>query len=46
MTGLVEDEHQITAARKTLTKKFQHTPEVIDGNIKAIERAYQEVHGE
>jgi len=29
-----------------LEKKFKTKPEVIDGNIRAIERAYQEVKGE
>lgn len=46
VTGVVDYEHLITDTRKKLTKKFQHKPEVIEGNIKAIERAYQEVCGE
>ena len=46
VTGLVDYDHLIANARKTLTKKFQRKPEVIDGNIKAIEQAYQEVRGE
>jgi pyruvate ferredoxin oxidoreductase gamma subunit len=29
--------------KKKLEKKFKNKPEVIDGNIKAIERAYNEV---
>ncbi|MCK4244848.1 MAG: 2-oxoacid:acceptor oxidoreductase family protein, partial [Candidatus Omnitrophica bacterium] len=29
--------------RTKLQEKFRHKPEVIEGNIRAIERAYQEV---
>jgi pyruvate ferredoxin oxidoreductase gamma subunit len=32
--------------RKKLEKKFKSKPEVIDGNINAIKRAYEEVTGE
>lgn len=35
----------VDLARAELNKKFSHKPEVIDGNVQAIERAYQEVQG-
>ncbi len=31
--------------KKKLEKKFRNRPEVIDGNLKAVERAYNEVKG-
>ncbi|MCM8757277.1 MAG: 2-oxoacid:acceptor oxidoreductase family protein [Candidatus Omnitrophica bacterium] len=31
--------------RKKLQVKFRHRPEIIEGNLKAIERAYQEMKG-
>lgn len=46
ITGVVDYDHLINDTRAKLTKKFQNKPEIIEGNIKAIERAYQEVHGE
>lgn len=36
----------LISTREKLGEKFRSKPEVIDGNIKAIERAYQEVQGE
>jgi pyruvate ferredoxin oxidoreductase gamma subunit len=36
----------IKDTKEQLQKKFANKPEIIDGNIKAIERAYQEVRGE
>lgn len=46
ITGVVDYDHLINDTRAKLTKKFQNKPGIIEGNIKAIERAYQEVHGE
>ncbi|WP_422447038.1 2-oxoacid:acceptor oxidoreductase family protein [Thermoanaerobacterium sp. DL9XJH110] len=45
-TGLIPYEEFIESVKKELAKKFKSKPEVIDGNLKAIERAYQEVKGE
>ncbi len=45
-TGVVPIEEMLESTRYRLTKKFRNKPEAIEGNIKAIERAYQEVHGE
>jgi len=42
-TGLVNLETVLQKARITLEEKFRDKPEVIEGNIRAIERAYQEV---
>jgi len=42
-TGLVDIETVLQKTRVTLEKKFRDKPEVIEGNIKAIERAYEEV---
>ncbi|MBN1384893.1 MAG: 2-oxoacid:acceptor oxidoreductase family protein [Elusimicrobia bacterium] len=38
--GVLED------TRKKLQKKFSHKPEIIEGNIKSIKRAFEEVKGE
>jgi pyruvate ferredoxin oxidoreductase gamma subunit len=46
VTNLINYERMLKDTRKKLEKKFASKPEVIDGNIKSIERAYQEVKGE
>ncbi|MDI6827598.1 MAG: 2-oxoacid:acceptor oxidoreductase family protein [Armatimonadota bacterium] len=43
VTGLLDFEEMIKDTRKKLEKKFRSKPEVIEGNIKAIQRAYEEV---
>jgi pyruvate ferredoxin oxidoreductase gamma subunit len=43
VTGMLDFKETIEDTRKKLEKKFKSKPEVIDGNIKAIERAYNEV---
>ncbi|WP_213974092.1 2-oxoacid:acceptor oxidoreductase family protein [Tepidanaerobacter acetatoxydans] len=45
-TGLMSYDEFIKNVKGELEKKFKTKPEVIAGNIKAIERAYQEVKGE
>ncbi|NLU11222.1 MAG: pyruvate synthase [Tepidanaerobacter acetatoxydans] len=45
-TGLMPYDEFIKNVKGELEKKFKTKPEVIAGNIKAIERAYQEVKGE
>ncbi len=45
-TGLLAMEDFIADTRHKLEAKFRSKPEVIEGNIKAIERAYQEVRAE
>ncbi|KXS45817.1 MULTISPECIES: 2-oxoacid:acceptor oxidoreductase family protein [unclassified Candidatus Frackibacter] len=45
-TGLLEFEGFKTEIKKEFEKKFASKPEVIDGNMKSIERAYQEVKSE
>jgi pyruvate ferredoxin oxidoreductase gamma subunit len=42
-TGLLDFEEMLDDTRKKLEKKFRSKPEVIDGNLKAIRRAYDEV---
>ncbi|MHB0912953.1 MAG: 2-oxoacid:acceptor oxidoreductase family protein [Armatimonadota bacterium] len=42
-TGLVEFEDMLTDTKDKLTKKFRNKPEVIEGNLNAIRRAYEEV---
>ncbi len=32
-------------AKKELEKKFSHKPEIVNGNLESVERAYQEVRG-
>ncbi|HPP12049.1 MAG TPA: 2-oxoacid:acceptor oxidoreductase family protein [bacterium] len=38
-------EELIEDTKKKLLVKFRHRPEIIEGNLKAIERAYQELKG-
>jgi len=42
-TGILGFKEMIEDMRKKLEKKFKSKPEVIEGNLKAIERAYGEV---
>ncbi|MDD5437351.1 MAG: 2-oxoacid:acceptor oxidoreductase family protein [Candidatus Omnitrophica bacterium] len=44
-TGILDFKSMIEDMRKKLEKKFKTKPEVIEGNLKAIERAYNEVKG-
>ncbi|QSQ08579.1 Pyruvate synthase subunit PorC [Koleobacter methoxysyntrophicus] len=46
VTGIIPYEAFVEDTKKQLEKKFRSKPEVIEGNLKAIERAYQEVKGE
>ncbi|HEX2953802.1 MAG TPA: 2-oxoacid:acceptor oxidoreductase family protein [Bacillota bacterium] len=46
VTGVVEEGQLLNDTREKLSKKFRNKPEVIEGNIKAIERAFQEVRSE
>jgi pyruvate ferredoxin oxidoreductase gamma subunit len=43
VTGLVDFDEMLADTKKKLTKKFRTKPEVIDGNLQAIRRAYDEV---
>jgi pyruvate ferredoxin oxidoreductase gamma subunit len=43
VTGMLDFKETVEDMRKKLEKKFKSKPEVIEGNIKAIERAYNEV---
>jgi pyruvate ferredoxin oxidoreductase gamma subunit len=45
-TGLINYERMLEDTRKKLEKKFRSKPEMIDGNINAIKRAYEEVKSE
>ncbi len=42
-TGVLDFKEMIEDTRHKLEKKFKSKPEVIEGNLKAIERAYNEV---
>ncbi len=42
-TGLLDFNVMVEDTRKKLEKKFKSKPEIIEGNIRAIERAYKEV---
>jgi pyruvate ferredoxin oxidoreductase gamma subunit len=46
VTGLLSYETITDDTKKKLEKKFRNKPEVIEGNLKAIERAYNEVKSE
>ncbi|MFA5104611.1 MAG: 2-oxoacid:acceptor oxidoreductase family protein [Candidatus Margulisiibacteriota bacterium] len=45
-TGLLDFNHMIDDLKKKLAKKFVSKPEVIEGNLNAVKRAYDEVKGE
>ncbi len=42
-TGILDFKELVEDTRKKLEKKFKSKPELIEGNMKAIERAYNEV---
>lgn len=42
-TGILDFDKMLTDTKKKLELKFKHKPEVIEGNIKSIQRAYEEV---
>lgn len=44
-TGILDFKEMLEDTKHKLEKKFKSKPEVIEGNIKAIERAYNEVKG-
>ena len=46
VTGLLSYSTLMDDTRSKLEKKFRNKPEVIEGNLKAIERAYNEVKSE
>lgn len=46
VTGLLAYDTVIEDTKKKLEKKFRNRPEIIEGNLKAIERAYSEVRAE
>ncbi len=43
VTGILDFKEMLEDMRRKLEKKFKSKPEVIEGNIKAIERSYNEV---
>ena len=43
VTGILDFKEMLDDTKHKLEKKFRSKPEVIEGNIKAIERAYNEV---
>lgn len=45
-TDLLNFDRMLEDTHKKLTKKFKSNPEIIEGNINSIKRAYQEVKGE
>jgi pyruvate ferredoxin oxidoreductase gamma subunit len=46
VTGLLTLDHLLADTRARLEKKFRGRPQIIEGNVMAIERAYNEVTGE
>ncbi|MGC8843148.1 MAG: 2-oxoacid:acceptor oxidoreductase family protein, partial [bacterium] len=46
VTGLAKLEEFLKHIRRELERKFAHRPEVIEGNLKLYQRAYQEVKSE
>ncbi|MCK9265380.1 2-oxoacid:acceptor oxidoreductase family protein [bacterium] len=45
ITGMLEIGALLEDTKKKLSAKFRNRPEIVDGNLKAIERAYNEVKG-
>lgn len=46
VTGLLSYETVMEDTKKKIEQKFKNKPEVIEGNLKAIERAYNEIQSE
>lgn len=46
ITGIIELDELLEDIRKKLEVKFRNRPEIIEGNIEAIKKAYNEVKGE
>jgi pyruvate ferredoxin oxidoreductase gamma subunit len=46
VTGVMSLEDLLKDNREKMAKKFRNKPEVIEGNLKAIERSYKEVMSE
>lgn len=42
-TGLLDFQSMLEDTKKKLEKKFRNRPEVVEGNVQAIQRAYDEV---
>lgn len=45
VSGIMEEEEFLTSMEESFRHKFASKPEVIDGNMKAVKRALQEVKG-
>ncbi len=45
-SGILDFDLLMTDLKKKLTKKFASKPEVVEGNLKAVRRAFDEVKGE
>jgi pyruvate ferredoxin oxidoreductase gamma subunit len=46
VAGLLEIDSLLESVRHKLQQKFRNRPEIVDGNVEAVKRAYQEVQGE
>jgi pyruvate ferredoxin oxidoreductase gamma subunit len=46
VAGLLDLDSLLTSVRHKLELKFRGRPEIVDGNVEAVRRAYQEVQGE
>ena len=44
--ALLDFNNTVADLQKKLTKKFASKPEVVEGNLNAVKRAYNEVKGE
>ncbi len=45
-TALLDFSHMMEDLKKKLSKKFSSKPEVIEGNLNAVKRSYEELKGE
>lgn len=46
VSGLLDFDHMMQDLKKKLSKKFASKPEVIEGNLSAVKRSFEEVKGE
>lgn len=46
VAGFLDLDSLLTSVRHKLEERFRNRPEIVDGNIEAVRRAYQEVQGE
>ena len=46
VAGLLDIDSLLASVRKKLEQRFRNRPEIVEGNVEAVRRAYEEVQGE